>query len=77
MRDTEFKHPLFMTLLMFIGEATLLIVLKFMHNSDPIAALVHQKNKANPLLFIAPATIDLCASFLAFTALAFIAASSY
>lgn len=76
-RETEFKHPLYMTLLMFIGEASLLIVLQFMHQSDPISALIHEKNKANPLLFIAPAFIDLCASFLSFTALAFIAASSY
>ena len=77
LKETEFKHPLYLTLLMFLGEASLLIVLRFMHRADPVAALVHERGRANPLMFVAPAFIDLCASFLSFTALAFIVASSY
>jgi len=75
--ETRFKHPLFMNLLMFSGEATLLFVLYFQMKSDPIAATTHAKNKASPWIFAAPALLDACGAFLNFTALAFISASSY
>ena len=75
--ETSFTHPLFMNLLMFSGEATLLFVLYFKMKADPIAAATHAKNKASPLIFAAPAFLDTCGSFLNFTALAFLSASSY
>lgn len=77
MAETEFKHPLFMNLLMFMGEASLLLVLHLQLRADPIAAAAHAKNKASPLLFVLPALLDTCGSFLNFTGLSFISASSY
>ena len=41
LHETEFKHPLVMNFLMFLGEASLLIVLRFQLRSDPIAAASH------------------------------------
>ena len=75
--ETEFKHPLLMNFLMFLGEASLLLVLRYQLKNDSVKAAIHAKNKASPLMFLAPATLDVFASFLQFTALAFISASSY
>ena len=75
--ETEFKHPLFMNLLMFIGETSLLLVLHYQLKRDPIAAANHAKNKVSPLTFVAPAALDTFGSFLNFTGLAYISASSY
>ena len=44
---------------------------------DPIMAVDHARNKASPFVFAAPALLDCIGSFLNFTALAFISASSY
>ena len=77
MIETEFKHPLLMNFLMFMGEASLLFVLQIQLKQDPIAAAVHEKNKANPVLFAAPALLDTFGSFLNFTGLMLISASSY
>jgi len=62
---------------MFLGEASLLFVLKFQLQVDPIAAAAHAKNKASRWLFLAPTFLDACGSFLNFSALALISASSY
>ena len=75
--ETEFKHPLLMNLLMFIGEASLLGVLYFKHRNDSVAAASHEKNKVSRLTFLVPALCDTFGSFLNFTALAYISASSY
>ena len=77
MAATKFRHSLFMNLLMFIGEAILLLVLVFKLHTNPTAAALHVKNKANPWLFAAPAFLDACGSFLNFTGLALISASSF
>jgi len=74
---TEFKHPLIMNLLMFSGEAILLLMLAIRLSKDPAAAAHHKKNKMNPLVFSAPAFLDTIGSFLNFTGLALISASSY
>ena len=74
---TEFKHPLLLNLLMFMGEASLLIVLHFQLRNDSAAAAIHEKNKANRLVFLVPAILDTFGSFLNFTALAYISASTY
>ena len=42
LQETEFRHPLVMNLLMFLGEASLLVVLRFQMRSDPIAAASHE-----------------------------------
>ena len=42
-----------------------------------MAAATHEKNKASRLLFLGPAILDTCGSFLNFTALAYISASTY
>ena len=75
--ETEFKHPLMMNLLMFIGEASLLLVLRYQLANDSVAAASHEKNKARPMLFLGPAILDTVGSFLNFTALAYISASTY
>ena len=75
--ETEFKHPLLMNLLMFLGEASLLFVLMLKLQADPIAAAIHAKHKATPWLFAAPAFLDACGSFLNFTGLTLISASSF
>lgn len=77
MVETEFKHPLIMNLLMFSGESILLLVLALQLSRDSEAAQAHQKNKANPLIFATPALLDTIASFLNFTGLALISASTY
>ena len=75
--ETEFKHPLIMNLLMFSGEAILLLLLQIQLSKDPVAAAQHKKNKINPLVFSAPAFLDVIGSFLNFTGLTLISASSY
>jgi len=75
--ETEFKHPLIMNLLMFSGESILLLVLAYQLSKDPVAAARHQKNKVNPMVFSAPALLDVIGSFLNFTGLALISASTY
>lgn len=77
MVETDFRHPLIMNLLMFSGEVILLGVLAFKLSKDPVAAAHHKKNKLNPLVFTAPAFLDTIGSFLNFTGLALISASSY
>jgi len=77
MVDTEFKHPLIMNLLMFAGESMLLIILALQLARDPVAAARHQKNKANPLIFTAPALLDTLGSFCNFTGLVLISASTF
>ena len=77
MVETEFKHPLIMNLLMFSGEAILLLMLNIKLSKDPVAAAHHKRNKLNPLVFSAPAFLDTIGSFLNFTGLALITASTY
>ena len=73
----EFKHPLIMNMLMFSGEIMLLLFLQIYLMKNPEAAVAHQQNKANPLLFLSPSFLDVCGSFLNFTGLALISASTY
>jgi len=73
----EFKHPLIMNMLMFTGEIMLLLFLQIYLMRNPEAAVAHQQNKANPLLFLSPSFLDVCGSFLNFTGLALISASTY
>ena len=75
--ETEFKHPLIMNLLMFAGESILLLVLSIQLSKDPAAAARHMKNKVNPIIFSAPALLDTLGSFLNFTGLVLISASTY
>ena len=75
--DTEFKHPLLMNFLMFIGEALLLVILHLQLKSDPSKRLEHQRNKANPIIFAVPALLDTLGSFCCFTGLSILAASTY
>ena len=77
MIESEFNHPLLMNLLMFAGEASLLLVLSYQHNGDKNAKAAHEKNKASPILFVIPALLDTCGSYLTFVSLALISASSY
>ena len=77
MMESEFKHPLLMNLLMFTGEASLLIVLKLQLSNDQIAKSRHEQNRANRFLFTVPALLDTCGSYLNFAGLALISASSY
>ena len=77
MEETEFRHPLIMNLLMFCGEAILLIALYIKLARDPVAAAKHQKNKINPFVFSAPALLDTLGSFLNFTGLMLISASTF
>jgi len=72
-----FKHPLVMNLLMFLGEALLLIVYKMMQLKDPRIAELQSALEMNPCWFMLPATLDVCGSFLNFTGLLVITASSY
>ena len=44
---------------------------------NPQMAVEHARNKASPYIFAAPALLDCIGSFLNFTGLAFISASSY
>ena len=74
---TEFKHPLILTMLMFAGEAILLLGLKVQLARDPSAAASHQKHQLNPLIIAAPALLGTIGSFLSFTGLALISASTY
>jgi len=55
----------------------LLLFLQIYLMKNPEAAVAHQQNKANPLLFLSPAFLDVCGSFLNFTGLALISASTY
>ena len=73
----EFKHPLIMNMLMFSGEIMLLLFLQIYLMKNPDKAIEHQQNKANPLLFLAPSMLDVIGSFLNFTGLALISASTY
>lgn len=77
MKESEFNHPLLMNLLMFIGEASLLIVLQFQLARDPTLRHQHNMNKMNPFVFSCPALLDTIASFLQSTGLALISASTY
>ena len=77
LHETEFKHPLVMNLLMFLGEASLLLVLRLQMASDPIAAASHEQNKLNPLTFTIPALLDTIGSFAGFTGLMLISPSTY
>jgi len=77
LKETRFKHPLIMTLLMFMGEVGLLCVLRFRLLMDPVAAAAYAKNKASPWLFASPACMDFFGSFFNFMGLALISASSY
>ena len=47
-----------MTLIMFVGEATLLLVLQIQNWNDPVAAAIHEQFKAKPYLFAGPALMD-------------------
>ena len=76
-KSVEFKHPLIMNMLMFLGEMSLLLILQIYLMKNPEAAANHQQNKANPLLFLSPSMLDVCGSFLNFTGLALISASTY
>ena len=73
----EFKHPLLMNALMFSGEIVLLLLLQIRLMKSPEAAVAHHHNKANPCLFLTPSLLDVCGSFLNFTGLALISASTY
>ena len=77
MVDTEFRHPLIMNLLMFSGEATLLLALSYQLSKNPQAAAKHQKNKVNPLVFAAPALLDTLGSFLNFTGMMLISSGTF
>ena len=66
-----------MNLLMFIGEASLLMVLRYQMKSDPIAAASHEQNKMNPIKFAIPALLDTIGSFAGFTGLMLITPSTY
>ena len=76
-KEVEFKHPLLMNLMMFTGEIVLLLLLQIHLMKNPEVAVAHQRNKANPCLFLAPSILDVCGSFLNFTGLALISASTY
>ena len=77
LHETEFKHPLVMNLLMFLGEASLLLVLRLQMASDPVAAASHEQNKLNPVTFAIPALLDTIGSFAGFTGLMLISPSTY
>ena len=72
-----FKHPMVMNLLMFLGEAFLLVIYKMMQLKDPIIAETQSAKEMNPCWFMLPASFELCGSFLNFTGLLVISASSY
>ena len=77
LHETEFKHPLVMNFLMFIGEASLLLVLRWQLSTDSIAAASHAQNKLSPLTFAIPALLDTIGSFAGFTGLMLISPSTY
>ena len=66
-----------MNLMMFSGEIVLLFLLRIHLMKNPEAAVAHQRNKAHPCLFLTPSILDVCGSFLNFTGLALISASTY
>ena len=74
---TEFKHPLFMNLLMFGGEALLLLAFAAKLARDPAAKADYRNNAVNPVVFIGPAILDTLGSFLNWTGVYLISASSY
>ena len=76
-KAVEFKHPLFLNAMMFIGEMMLLLFLKIQLAGNREAQIAHDQNKARPTQFMAPAILDVCGSFLNFTGLALISASTY
>ena len=76
-KDVEFKHPLLMNLVMFAGEVVLLFLLQISLTKNPEAAAAHQRNRAHPCLFLTPSMLDVCGSFLNFTGLALITASTF
>ena len=63
--------------MMFIGEMLLLLLLKLRLAGNREAQIAHDQNKASPTQFMAPAILDVCGSFLNFTGLALISASTY
>ena len=66
-----------MNLLMFLGEASLLLVLRYQMSNDAIAAASHEQNKVNPIIFAVPALFDTIGSFAGFTGLMLISPSTY
>ena len=76
-KAVEFKHPLFLNAMMFIGEMILLLFFKIRLAGDQEARIAHEQNKASPTKFISPAILDVCGSFLNFTGLALVSASTY
>ena len=75
--DTYFRHPLIMNMLMFSGEAVLLLALAYQLSKNPIAAAKHQKNAINPMIFAAPAFLDTLGSFLNFSGLMLMSSSTF
>ena len=72
-----FKHPLVFNLVMFTGEAVLLAIYKLYQLRDRQLAILQRSTELNPLRFAIPASLDVMGSFLNFTGLALISASSY
>ena len=66
-----------MNMLMFSGEAILLLVLAYQLSKNPLAANKHQKNAINPMVFAAPAFLDTLGSFLNFSGLMLMSQSTY
>lgn len=77
MVDSEFKHPLILNLLMFTGEALLLLVLAIQLYRDPVKKIHHMQTRANPVIFAVPALFDTLGSFCCFTGLSILAASTF
>ena len=75
--DTHFRHPLIMNMLMFSGEAVLLLALAYQLSKNPVAAARHQKNAINPMVFAAPAFLNTLGSFLNFSGLMLMSSSAY
>ena len=72
--STQFKHPLHMTLMMSLGEALLLPLFAFNSRNDGIDKRLV---KANPLLFLGPAILDVFGSTGNNFAFAYLSVSSY
>ena len=74
---TEFKHPLVMNLFMFGGETLLILVFALKLIRDPIAYANYREKALSPAYFILPAIMDTLGSFLNWTGVYLISASSY
>ena len=74
---TEFKHPLVMNLFMFGGETLLILVFALKLMRDPIAYANYKEKALSPAYFILPAIMDTLGSFLNWTGVYLISASSY